>query len=116
MVNDSDRDRLDALEKRIAQAQKAADPATKAGANGSGPMGKGALRAIRLASDFVALILGMAFFGWLADRQLDSAPWIMVAAVTVGFVGGCWMLVRALMPKDADAANDDETKDKSSKE
>lgn len=102
MFNDSDRDRLDALSKRIEQAQDASDPQRKLEQGGNGPLSRGMVGAVKLGSDFVALILGMAFFGWLADRQLDTAPWIMLVAISVGFVGGFWMLIRALTRKPAE--------------
>lgn len=113
MFNDSDRDKLDALSKRIGQAQEASDPKPKAGQEGDGPLSRGVVGAVRLGSDFVALILGMAFFGWLADRQLETAPWIMLATISMGFVGGFWMLIRALVrkPDDNDQAPQDGTKE-----
>ena len=113
MFNDSDRDRLDALSKRIELAQDASDPRRKPEQGGNGPLSRGMVGAVKLGSDFVALILGMAFFGWLADRQLDTAPWVMLVAISVGFVGGFWMLIRALTrkPPDDENGNVGETKE-----
>ncbi|MDD3181729.1 MAG: AtpZ/AtpI family protein [Alphaproteobacteria bacterium] len=113
MFNDSDRDKLKALSSRIGRAQDASAPKPRNGQGGADPLGRGVVGAVRLGSDFVALILGMAFFGWLADRQLDTAPWIMLVTITVGFVGGFWMLIRALVCKPADEGQDlqDETKE-----
>lgn len=102
MFNDSDRDKLDALSKRIGQAQDASEPKPVKEQAGDGPLGRGVVGAIKLGSDFVALILGMAFFGWLADRQMGSAPWIMLVMVSTGFIGGFWMMIRALVRKPVD--------------
>lgn len=66
MFNDSDRDRLDALSKRIEQVQNASDPQHKLGQGGNEPLSRGMVGAVKLGSDFVALILGMAFFGWIS--------------------------------------------------
>lgn len=101
MFNDSDHDKLQGLAKRIGKAQEALNPAVKAEQGRVDPTSRGVVRAVKLGSDFVATILGMAFFGWLVDRQFGTAPWVMLVTISLGFVGSFWMLVRALGRKPA---------------
>ena len=107
MFNDSDRNKLDALNDRINEAKKASDPVFKGEQGGLGPRSRGVVRAVRIGSDFVALIMGMAFFGWLADRHFETAPWIMLVAICIGFVASFWMLIRAVMNTKAADNNSD---------
>ncbi|MGE4352236.1 MAG: AtpZ/AtpI family protein [Bdellovibrionales bacterium] len=106
MVSDADRHELDALSKRIGEAQKASSAEPKERQSGpTGPSGRGIVRAVKLGSDFVTLIMGMAFFGWLVDRHLATAPWFMIGTMSIGFVAGFWVLIRALGRKDEGGAS-----------
>jgi len=108
MFNDSDRDKLKGLALRIEKAEKAVNPET--GETGKQPnrASRSIVRAIRLGSDFVALVMGMAFFGWLVDRKFETAPWFMLGMILVGFCAGFWMIVRvATRPEDDQDQSDD---------
>lgn len=114
MFNDSDRNKLNALSRRIDEARKASDPVKQSEQGGLGPRSRGLVRAVRIGSDFVALIMGMALFGWLADRHFGTAPWVMLVAISLGFVASFWILVRAVMnnntPDQRSEAGDQEEK------
>ena len=45
----------------------------------------------------VAACLGL---GWLLDRWLNTAPWLMVAGIVLGAILGLWEFIRLSTPKD----------------
>ncbi len=47
-------------------------------------------RGMRVAQGLVGMPLGGALIGWLIDRLLDTAPWIMLALMFLGFAGAIW--------------------------
>ena len=47
-------------------------------------------RGMRVAQGLVGMPLGGALIGWLIDRLLDTAPWIMLALMFLGFAGAVW--------------------------
>jgi ATP synthase protein I len=47
-------------------------------------------RGMRVAQGLVGMPLGGAIIGWLIDRLLDTAPWIMLALMFLGFAGAVW--------------------------
>lgn len=47
-------------------------------------------RGMRVAQGLVGMPLGGAIIGWLLDRLLDTAPWIMLALMFLGFAGAVW--------------------------
>jgi ATP synthase protein I len=47
-------------------------------------------RGMRVAQGLVGMPLGGAIIGWLLDRQFDTAPWIMLALMFIGFAGAVW--------------------------
>jgi len=111
MFNDSDRDKLHGLAKRIERAEEAAQPSTAQTGKSSDPASRSVVRAIRLGSDFIALVMGLAFFGWLVDRQLDCAPWFMLGMIVVGFIAGFWMIVRVVTKTQEDQDQNGEVKE-----
>ena len=68
--------RLSSLERRLHQAKR--DEAVRTGA-GAREYSKGRSQGMRILSDLIGLPLGSALIGWLLDRWLDTAPWIMLA-------------------------------------
>lgn len=113
MFNDSDRDKLDALTQRIEKAEVSANPEAVQTAKVSSQTSRSIVRAVRLGSDFVALVMGMAFFGWLVDRQFGTMPWFMLGMILIGFCAGFWMIVRVLSKPEPE---EDQTKDSETKE
>ena len=47
-------------------------------------------RGMRVAQGLVGMPIGGALIGWLLDRLLDTAPWIMLALMFLGFAGAVW--------------------------
>ena len=47
-------------------------------------------RGMRVAQGLVGMPLGGALIGWLIDRLLDTAPWIMLGLMFLGFAGAVW--------------------------
>ena len=79
--------RLDSLEERLKRAEqvegkrrpKPAHPSLIVRSQG-----------MRVAQGLVGMPLGGAIIGWLLDRLFDTAPWIMLALMFVGFAGAVW--------------------------
>jgi ATP synthase protein I len=42
---------------------------------------------LRVAQSLIGMPLGGAIIGWLLDRWLGTAPWIMLALMFIGFAG-----------------------------
>ena len=40
-------------------------------------------------------VVGGLIVGWLLDRWLGTAPWLLVAGIVVGAAGGFYELIRA---------------------
>lgn len=74
--------RLSSLERRLLQAKR--DEAVRTGANAR-EHSKGRSQGMRILSDLIGLPLGSALIGWLLDRWLETAPWIMLAMMFLGF-------------------------------
>lgn len=47
-------------------------------------------RGIRVAQGLLGMPLGGAIIGWLLDRLFDTAPWIMLGLMFIGFAGAVW--------------------------
>jgi ATP synthase protein I len=52
-------------------------------------------RGMRLGTEFIAAILVGAVAGYLLDRWLNTAPWLMLVMLLVGFAAGVLNVVRA---------------------
>jgi len=75
--------RLDSLDQRLDRLQRA-----EAGkiAKVQGDAGSRAGRLV--VNQLIGGPLGGAIVGWLLDRWLDTAPWLMLILMFVGFAGG----------------------------
>ena len=75
-----------------AKGQRAAEAA-------AGPrMGRemtGMGRAMRLGTEFIAAILVGAVAGYLLDRWVNTAPWLMLVMLLIGFAAGVLNVVRS---------------------
>lgn len=61
-------------------------------------------KGMRVAQGLVGMPLGGALIGWLLDRLLDTAPWIMLALMFLGFAGAIWDAMKTFGPSgDRDA-------------
>jgi len=74
--------RLASLDERLKKAQ--ADEAARTGKVRTPPR-KGEKQGMRILSDLVGIPLGSALIGWLADRWLQTTPWVMLAMLFLGF-------------------------------
>ena len=84
------------LKEKIARAQvtRAASDAAAAGGQASRDM-TGMGRGLRLGTEFIAAILVGAVAGYLLDRWLNTAPWIMLVMLLIGFAAGVLNVVRS---------------------
>lgn len=57
----------------------------------------------RVAQSLIGMPLGGAIIGWLLDRLFDTAPWIMLALMFIGFAGA----VLDVMKNSGTSANKD---------
>ncbi len=62
---------------------------------------KGMAQGIRLAIDFVSAIGVAAFIGWMLDQWLETAPWIMIGLIPIGFVAGIFNMIRTAKHLDS---------------
>jgi ATP synthase protein I len=82
--------RLESLDERLDRLQRAgAEKATKAkGDAGSRAAGR------LVVNQLIGGPLGGAIVGWLLDRWLGTAPWLMLGLMFVGFAGGFINVIR----------------------
>lgn len=74
--------RLQSLEERLQAAQRA--EAIRSGRRNRGPA-KGYSQGHRILAEMIGAPLGGALIGWLIDRWLETAPWLLLAGVFLGF-------------------------------
>jgi len=88
---ESIRQRLDKLGQQLAEAKgkRAAVPQSEPEARGAA-LGK----ALRLATELVAGVVGGGFIGWALDRLFGSAPFLMVVFLILGSAAGILNVVR----------------------
>lgn len=81
--------RLESLDKRLDRLQRAgAEKATKV-------KGEADSRAGRLVvNQLIGGPVGGAIVGWLLDRWLGTAPWLMLGLMFIGFAGGFINVIR----------------------
>jgi ATP synthase protein I len=78
--------RLGSLEERLKRAERAEDERVPKVVSAMIVRSRG----MRVAQGLVGMPLGGALIGWLLDRLLDTAPWIMLALMFLGFAGAVW--------------------------
>lgn len=86
---DAIRQRLDALEGKLAKAQGRRPPPEEQEGRGRA-MGQ----ALRLATELVAGVAVGGFIGWGLDQLFDTAPFLMVAFLGLGGAAGIMNVVR----------------------
>jgi ATP synthase protein I len=90
---DDIRQRLDALEGKLATAQGRRPPTPE---NQEG-RGKAMGQALRLATEMVAGVAVGGIIGWALDQLFGTAPFLMVAFLVLGAVAGIMNVVRTAM-------------------
>lgn len=71
------------LDERIARA-RAAEAARSGG--GPRPPAKGYAQGSRVLAELIGAPLGAALIGWLLDRWIGTAPWLMLVLLVLGIV------------------------------
>lgn len=70
-------------------------------ARGEGPaVGSGGQRLMGLGIQFVVAILLFLYVGMWLDRKFGTTPWLMLAGMVVGGVGGFYSLYRAMVAEN----------------
>lgn len=72
------------MDRRIAAAKQTSAPHASAGHAEGAAENKGWAVGI----EFVGTVLVSAFIGWLIDKWIGSAPWVMIVFLVLGFIAG----------------------------
>ena len=80
----ADEPQTDSLDARLARAH-AAEATRIGGAAVRGPA-KGYKQGSRILAELIGAPAGAALIGWLLDRWLGTAPWLMLGLLVLGFV------------------------------
>ena len=91
----------DDLDRRIRDAKAAHDRDT------SPAQGMAESRGWAVGIEFVGTVLVGAFIGYLLDRWLDTAPWLMIVLLLLGFAAGLRRAMVTSKQFDTDPTNDD---------
>jgi ATP synthase protein I len=89
--------KLDALKSQKARVERSA-----VGAGSQDQAAYGA--AFKFAAELIVGVVVGGGLGWLLDRQLGTAPWLMIVLVILGFAAGLLNVVRAA--QEAQAKNE----------
>jgi ATP synthase protein I len=73
----------DDLDRRIAAAKQARAPHPVSHGEGAAEN-----KGWAVGIEFVGTVLVSAFIGWLIDKWVDTAPWVMIVFLVLGFVAG----------------------------
>ena len=63
--------------------------------------GEAFARAFRFVAELLVGVGVGGFIGWVLDRQLGTAPWLLVLFVTLGFAAGLMNVIRAAQQAQA---------------
>ncbi len=83
--------RLDALDKRIRQAQ--ADEAERTG-QGRKTADRNEQLGNRVLSYLIGGLAGGALIGWVLDRVLGTSPLLLISLLILGTAGGFWNIIK----------------------
>ena len=54
-----------------------------------------------MTAEFISAVLTWTFLGWLADRWLDTDPWLVSVGAILGFAAGMYLAwLRHVRPAD----------------
>ena len=94
------RKRSDAIGKRLDDVKARRMPnATEDGR----ARGQAFAKAFRFVAELIVGVGVGGFIGWVLDRQLGTAPWLLVLFVTLGFAAGLMNVIRAAQKAQAEA-------------
>jgi len=83
--------RLGSLNERLKQAEKVEAARTPDQIDASTVVRNAGQR---IAQSLIGMPLGGAIIGWLLDRLFDTAPWIMLGLMFIGFAGAVLDVMR----------------------
>jgi len=92
--------RLSSLDERLKRAERVEGERKPKPVDSSTVIGTVGLR---VAQSLIGMPVGGAIIGWLLDRWLGTAPWIMLALMFIGFAGA----VLDVMKNTGQSANKD---------
>ena len=93
----------DDLDRRIADAKAQAESARPSAVAGEGAAEN---RGWAVGIEFVGAMLVGAFIGYLLDKWLGTAPWLMIVFLGLGFAAGLRRAITMSKQFDADFTND----------
>ncbi len=93
----------DELDRRIAAAKEAEQRSSGRAATLEG---QSESRGWAIGVEFVGAVLVGAFVGWLLDRWLHTAPWLMIVMLVLGFAAGLRRAMVTSSQFDTDPTND----------
>ncbi len=93
--------RSSALGKRLDEVKARRNPPQSGDARARG---EAFAKAFRFVAELIAGVGVGGFIGWVLDRQLGTAPWLLVLFVALGFAAGLMNVIRAAQKAQADAA------------
>ena len=82
--------RLTSLDERLKRAERAEEARQPKAVSSLTVRSQG----MRVAQGLVGMPIGGAVIGWLLDRLFDTAPWIMLALMFIGFAGAVLDLMK----------------------
>ena len=94
--------RSDALGKRLDEVKARRNP-PQTGEADARARGEAFARAFRFVAELLVGVGVGGFIGWALDRQLGTAPWLLVVFVALGFAAGLTNVIRAAQKAQADA-------------
>jgi ATP synthase protein I len=92
--------RSDALGKRLDEVKARRNPPQTGDARARG---EAFARAFRFVAELLVGVGVGGFIGWVLDRQLGTAPWLLVLFVALGFAAGLMNVIRAAQKAQAEA-------------
>jgi len=92
--------RSEALGQRLDEVKARRNPPQSVDARARG---EAFARAFRFVAELIVGVGVGGFIGWVLDRQLGTAPWLLVLFVTLGFAAGLMNVIRAAQKAQADA-------------
>jgi len=92
--------RSEALGKRLGEVKARRNPPQSGDARARG---EAFARAFRFVAELIVGVGVGGFIGWLLDRWLGTAPWLLVLFVTLGFAAGLMNVIRDAQKAQAKA-------------
>ncbi|MGH8905811.1 MAG: AtpZ/AtpI family protein [Egibacteraceae bacterium] len=46
-----------------------------------------------MVAELISAVVTWAGIGWLLDRWLDTAPWLLLIGIVIGSAAGCYLVI-----------------------